>query len=463
MNNCPYANENATCDLPPVEADQRGKHASTIAYCQQCSQVVFRCDSGHWNRAFARYCTQCSQKLEKPVHWDMASANPQRTAILPRMPSMDPLPQDHGFGSGVVNIPEIEVDDTLPELLAMDGLVIVPNPRDKRLDAYTIAKPSHQKNLSLKWSISLNAPLTYGTTPVYHRLHLFYVVSGSILRQSILSGEVKPVELNNVNATDIEPIPTCAPLKCDVKGRPTLIVGLEEGLLLFDLTNDEGTYIQHKFFSGNTVMPPTQCGEHIVFTALQGQIFSLNTGITPYTTQLKGFSGLSFSAPISLGDTVYFEELRDNGDRRLTRFNPSFGQLTKAVSLDPQPEHSLEMHRSLFIHPPLTNEAELFVSDRYGKIVYTYDSASGFLSKKAFPKNELRHLFVPHNSIIVNNRIYSAHSSGLTVLEPGLNANVQTQSLAMGRPTAPLPVARPIRYGDKLFILCKDRLILRDC
>ena len=64
--------------------------------------------------------------------------------------------------------------------------------------------------------------------------------------------------------------------------------------------------------------------------------------------------------------------------------------------------------------------------------------------------------------IVVNNRIYSAHSYGLTILPLGQNNAGRHHSLAMGQPTNPRPVARPIRYGDKLFVLCKDRLICRD-
>ena len=67
MNVCPYTNESATCRLASPEVD------GTIAYCKQCSQFVFRCASGHWNRAFARYCTQCSKKLKKPAQSDMVS------------------------------------------------------------------------------------------------------------------------------------------------------------------------------------------------------------------------------------------------------------------------------------------------------------------------------------------------------------------------------------------------------
>ena len=71
---------------------------------------------------------------------------------------------------------------------------------------------------------------------------------------------------------------------------------------------------------------------------------------------------------------------------------------------------------------------------------------------------------IPHQSIVVNNRIYSAHSYGLTILATWIRTGMLTRhrSLAMGQSTNPAPVARPIRYGDKLFILCEDRLLCRD-
>ena len=463
MNNCPYANESATCDLPPVEGDQDGKQAPTIAYCKQCSQVVFRCTSGHWNRAFARYCTQCSKKLEKPAQWDMASANAQRTATLPQTPS-DSLNQNYGFGSGVVDTPEIETDEDLPGLLAFDGLIVIPNSSENRFDAYTIANPLDRRSLSLKWSIHFNGKLTYGSTPIYHGLHLFYVVSGSILWKPVLGGEAEPIEINHVDAALIEPVPKSAPLKCNVNGSPTLIVGLEQGILLFDLIKNEGNYIQHKFFSENTVMSPAQCGEYTIFTALQGQIFTLNMNmIGDEKTQPRIYRDISFSAPVSLGGRVYIEALSDSGRRSLACFDPRLCKLSKVTDMDNEPENHLEMRRSLFIHPPLTDGKQLFLSDRSGKIVYTYDSESGFLSEKKLSRNDSRQMFVPHKSVVVSNKIYSAHSYGLTVLELGLNHNVQDRSLAMGKPNSPSPIDRPIRYGDKLFILCKDRLVYLDC
>ena len=455
MNVCPYANESATCDLPPAEVDQ----GSTIAYCQQCSEIVFRCASGHWNRAFASYCTQCSQKLEKPEQWRMASANPQRTATLSHTPSVDSLNQDCGFGTWVVNTPEIKNNESLPGLLAIDGLIVVPNPAEDSLDAYTIANTSDQRSPSLKWSIAFNKKLTYGSTPIYHGLHLFYVVSGGIQRKPVLDGDVVPVEIKNVDATQIEPASGCAPLKCDIGGKPTMVVGLEQGVLLVDLTNNNANYITHKFFSENKVTSPTQCGEHIIFTAQRGGVLSLNT--RSYKIRYLPPKETSFSAPVSLSGLVYFEALSNSGKRSLARFNPSSGQLSKATDLDSEPMQNLEAHRSLFIHPPLTGGKQLFLSDRFGQVVYTYTDR-GFLSENRLSNNDGPHRFVPHQSIVVGNRIYVAHSAGLTVLELAQNYVERYQSLAMGLPTAPTPVARPIRYGDKLFILCKERLICRD-
>lgn len=460
MNVCPYANTGETCGLPSVDADQ----GSIVAYCEKCFEVVFRCASGHWNRAFARFCTRCSEKLEKPTEWGMASANPQRTATLPKMSSVDALNRDYGFNTGVVNIPEISTGGDLPGLLVIDGLIIVPNPNEKKIDAYTIANPFGQKNLRLKWSIPYDEALTYGATLVYHGLHLYYVRSADIWRQPIGGGEIKPVELNDVTSAHIQPAPKCAPLKCQVNGSPTMIVGLEQGVLFLDLINNEGNYIEHKFFSENTVMSPVQCREYIVFTTLQGQIFTLNMNmIGDKMPLLKMYRDISFSAPVSLGGKVYFEALRESGNRSLACFDPSSGKLSKVIELDKDPESNFENRQALFVHPPLTDGKRLFMSDRYGKQVYIYDSEGYYPPERSLPQNDVPYMFAPHLSIVVNNRIYSPTSYGLTTLELTQNYAIRHQSLSIGMPTAPKPIARPIRYGDKLFILCKDRLLCLDC
>ncbi len=121
MKNCAVAKKNTTCDLPS-ETEGTNEQAPAVAYCKQCFQIAFRCACGHWNRAFARFCTQCPQELKKPATWDMASANPQRTAILSQESSVDSLDVNYGFGSWAAGIPEIELREDLPKLLAIDGL-----------------------------------------------------------------------------------------------------------------------------------------------------------------------------------------------------------------------------------------------------------------------------------------------------------------------------------------------------
>ena len=307
MNACPYAHESTTCDLLAQEID------GTTAYCNHCSQFAFRCTAGHWNRAFAPYCTQCSIPLEKPAIWDMASGNPQRTGILPQMPSHD------GFGSWVAKIPEIESGENLPGLLAIDGLIIVPNPSQNRLDAYTIVNDLNQGKLKPRWSISYNSGLTYGSTPIYHGLHLYSVVSGGIQKTSVIDGETELINnINGVDAAQIEPVPSCAPLKCDVNGKPTMVAGLNRGVLLFNFANNIGVYLQHNFFEAkNAPMSPTLCGQYIVFTSRRGDVFALNIGTTRFKIRCVPTKKMSFSAPVSLNGLVCFEVLSDSGDRSL--------------------------------------------------------------------------------------------------------------------------------------------------
>ncbi len=453
MNLCPYTPESAICGLLSQEL------GGTTAYCNHCSRFAFRCAAGHWNRAFARYCTQCSIPLDKPAIWDIVSGNPERTGILPQMPSHD------GFGSWVAKIPEIESGENLPELLAIDGLIIVPNPSQNKLDAYLITKPQDGRNLKHQWSIEFNTPLTHGLTPIYHGLHLYSVVPGGIQKTSVIDGKTELINnINGVDAAQIEPVPSCAPLKCDVNRRPTMVIGLNQGMLLFDLGNDDAQYIEHDFFEAtNAPMSPTLCSQYIVFTFKRGGVFALNIRATLFKERCVPTQKTSFSAPVSLNDSVYFEVLSDSGRRSLARFDPNSGKLSKVVDMDSEPENGSGNRRTLFLQPPLTNGKCLFLSDRFGQIVYTYDGDR----RDSLPKRQLQggseqNRFIPHQSIVINNRIYTTHSAGLTIWKPDQNWSGQTYSLAMGQSTNPRPLTRPIRYGDKLFVLCEDRLVCRD-
>ena len=454
MSVCPYANEGTVCGLASPEV------VGIIAYCQQCSQFAFRCAAGHWNRAFARYCTQCREELKKPAQWGMASGNPQRTATF----FADSEDINLGLNSGVMNIPPIESGENLPGLLAIDGLFILPNPSQDRLEAYTIKNTKNGVQLNQKWVIQFNASLTYGSTPIYHGLHLYSVVLDGIQKTSVIDGKTKLINnINGVDAAQIEPLPKCAPLKCKVNGKPTLTAGVKNGFLLFDFANEAGEYIQHPFFDEEKrPLSPTLCENYIVFTSLAGRILSIKVENNLFEPQFKSYKNISFSAPVSLNGLVYFEVLNDNGMRSLACFDPASGQLSKAADMDSEPIRNLDARRVLFTHPPLTDGKRLYLSNESGYVAYTYDSDKGSYPAKRLQDDAGRHRFIPHQSIVVNNRIYSAHSSGLTVWEFEQFRHVQTQSLSMGRPTTPSPITRPIRYGDKLFILCEDRLICRD-
>ena len=237
-----------------------------------------------------------------------------------------------------------------------------------------------------------------------------------------------------------------------------MIAGLKQGLLLLDLDSRDGDYLRNDFFNAeNEPMSPTLCGAHVVFTSKQGHIFALDIGMGVFKSVTKSYPALSFSAPTSLGGSVYFEALNAGGKRSLARYQPQTAQLSQVATLDEV--SNLAPHLKLFVHPPLTDGQRLFLSNRSGQARYTYLSdVEGDTVFSAERKLSMG-LFVPHRSIAVDNRIYSAHSSGLTIQKLEPTYAVSHQSLAMGQPENPVPVAPPIRYADTLFILCEDRLV----
>ena len=124
-------------------------------------------------------------------------------------------------------------------------------------------------------------------------------------------------------------------------------------------------------------------------------------------------------------------------------------------------DDDLDRRLSFYIHPTLTDGERLFVADRYGRPFYKYQDDQNILGKLNTEGNQ-QHVFVPHRSVVVNNRIYSAHETGLSVFSQDQFKASSPRSLAMGWTNNPLPIAPPIRYGNKLFVLCNDRLVCLD-
>ena len=458
MKNCAVAKENTTCDLPP-ETEGTNVQAPAVAYCKQCFQIAFRCACGHWNRAFARFCTQCPQELKKPATWDMASANPQRTATQPDNSTVS-LDVKYGFGSWAAGISEIEPREDLPKLLAIDGLIVIPNTSSNSFDAYSIVKHEDDRQLTPHFNIELNTQVTLGNTPIYHGLHLYTVVSGGVQKTNVLDGKTELININSIEASKIEPIPTCAPLKLSIGNSPTMVAGLTQGILLLDLDTHKANYYENEFFKGeNKPLSPVLCGTYLVFTSIRGKIFTLNIEENSQPNPPLAFKDIYFSAPVTLESFVYFEALNENGNRAIVRYEPVSDKTSVVVNFDN--DQDLDGRLSFYIHPTLTDGKKLFVADNSGKPIDISQTDQNILGKLNTNGND-QHLLITYRSVVVNNCVYSVHATGLSVYSQDQNTVVSGRSLAMNWPHRPFPNAPPIQYGNKLFILCQDRLVCLD-
>lgn len=459
MKICGIAKGNTTCDLPRQGTESTNEQVPAVAYCKKCFQLAFRCSSGHWNRAFARFCTQCPQKLEKPSSWEMASANPQRTATQPDNSTVS-LDIKYGFGSWAAGIPEIEPREDLPKLLAIDGLIVIPNTNSNSFDAYSIVKKEDDRQLTPHFNIELNTQLTLGNTPIYHGLHLYTVVSGGIQKTNVLDGKTELININSIDTSKIEPIPTCAPLKMSIGNSPTMVAGLNQGILLLDLDTYKANYYENEFFEEeNKPLSPVLCGVYLIFTSIHGKIFTLNIEGNSQPNPPLAFKDIYFSAPVTLESFVYFEALDRNGNRAIVNYEPVSDKLSKVI--DVGNDDDLDRRLSFYIHPTLTNGENLFLADNTGQPFYPNQGKQNILGKLNTNGSD-QHSFVPHRSVMVNNRIYSVHQSGLSVYSQDQYNARPVRSLSMGWTDKPLPIASPIQYGNKLFILCQDRLVCFD-
>ena len=442
MGKCPY---NSCHPLPVGRA--------VVAYCSSCSQIIFRCPEGHWNRAFSQFCTECGVPLEKPKNWDMAFANEARTAMVSSDLSIDELDTTCFRGSIRIN-PIDDAGDVLPPLLAFDGFVLVPNPNENQIDAYSIYS---NDEAGAKWVIPFHEPLTLASTPIYHKLHLFYMMGGRLMKQSVLEQNIQAVDLNYSVSASIKPISTCMPLRFICEGMETLLVVLQDGLLWYNLETGEDLHIPCQFaadgdfplspvFFENQILLTTQRGNFYHFDLLEGQYWKINS------TQQQ-----ALSAPVVVEGKVYAEAVGNNDERCIAQYNLHTRQIDIVAKLD-----DVSFDQGHFIYPPLTDGKRLFLAGQDGRSLYIYDTSfSTHTPLSPYKVTDLRGFFLSHRSIVVNNQIYSVTATGLTIFNMA-SKQWQHRTLALGEVGNPLshpkPMAPPIRYGDKLFILCQDQL-----
>lgn len=391
----------------------------------------------------------------------MAYANESRTASLPRQEGIDILETIYGFQAWSIEFPRNGYADDIPSLLAFDGLILVPNLKDRRLEAFDIAAVNGSPHP--KWSVGFSEPPTYASTPVYYGLHLFYAVRGAIRRVSVLDGKVEEIQMNNITPSHIVPVPGCAPLLFyyNANGRliPFMLVVLQNDLLFYNLESRKA-FCQSRSIFPNEDVPrsPVFCENYIILTSKGGTIFSFDLNQKPLRSKLISARGFLFSAPVAINGKIYFETVEQKtGLRSIKCYEKETGQLS-SIPLGNSNNNcidNLEGYQSVLIRSPLTNGSQLFLSDQFGKIMYVY--TDGILESHNLTSKS-RGRFVPHRSIVVNDQIYSASRWGLTVFSVR-SGESRPISLARGGFSNPSPIAPPIRYGDKLFVLCEDRLV----
>jgi len=459
MNECPYSPDHLIDDKKLNQA--ASPRPLAVGYCSECSHIAFLCSSCQsWNRAFARYCVQCGKRLAtKPEAWAMAYANEERTSSL-ELKGTDELDARFGFSNWSVKLGSGRKSyGNVPSLLAVDGLIIYPNLFDNRLEIRNIVTNADR---TPKWDIPFNQTLSCSATPVYYGLHLYYVVRGHIMRKSLFDGNTQfafPGDATPHNA--IIPVSGCAPLAFALKlpayeeSAPLALFVLQERLLFLDLKFGRAAWQSHGIpIPQDAPRTPVICNGRVVLTSEQGRIFELDINHSPPKSILIESDGHSFSAPVVINNLVYFEVVeKETGVRKIGCYHSGEGKVSYK-HLNDEKISDLDKYQSILNHPPLTNGNHLVFSDRFGEKIYLY--VNEIVDSHELSSDEIGRL-VPHQSIAIGNRIYSASRYGLTIFEL-TSKRSNTRSLThIG--TRPRPIARPIRYADRLFVLCEDRLV----
>lgn len=461
---CPYHNDDKLIPLikQPEMTGIQADPPTTVGSCPHCLETILRCHNCfNWNRAFAQYCTKCSSSLEKPMQWPMAGANSSRTGLSKFQKGIDVLQPEHGFQSWSMPRPENKSQD-VPSLLAFDGLILVPNSQHNRLEAFPIA---NRGGGNPKWTIPFHSPMTYANTPVLYGLHLYYVVHGAFYKTSVLEGQTPKVILKHLDPAIIRPAQGCAPMLGSIKVgkeiQDLMVFVLENYLLLYFPRLGKTRKYSHGMSVEDAPRTVVQCGNYFVISSRSGKIVTFKLSGSEFRVSFN--TGLYLSAPVALDNKVYMEAIhKDSGQYFLYEYDPKHAKepenkRSKKHNLEKaDPGTSLLVREATFQFPPLTCKKQIILTDHMGKYRITFNGTFPVTSE--FNKEE-KQKFAPHFTLAVNSTFYSASRLGLTIFNKG---DTRSMPLDDGHGRSSPPVTPPIRYGDKLFILCSKHLFCKN-
>ena len=453
MADCPY-NRDHSLDVS----------TDSIGLCKSCSKVAWLCPRGHWNSAFGRYCTTCGDKLNKPTNWEVPKSH-FRLPANQQSESSKPELELNRIAIKPINASPTEI---LPPLLAFDGVTLVPNITGNRIDAYTLHAQS-QVSLTLQptpaWSIEYRESLSLASTPIYYKLHLYYITGRQLLKKSVQDHSIETVNLNNVNTSQLELVATCCPLRFYHEERMFLAYVLEDGLLLYNLDEDHDLLVPYQLNEGDFPRTPIYYDNQIVLTTKLGSVVHINFETKSLQMCISEHKRM-LSAPVVVNEKIYAESLlTSDGTRHIATYDFQSQQMTEVAHLNQS-----EANQELLVYPPLADNYKMCLGDRTGRNIYVYDTqlyGTEFAVRIVLQPNFLsvpEHYFLSSQSVLIGNYIYSVSAYGLTVFDcstklPQHQAFAPTGSI--GNPSVPPnPISAPIVYGNKLLILCKDQLAL---
>lgn len=446
---CPYD------DHPLSDTAQR------ISSCEQFHLLVFQCSAcGSWNRSFAIYCTQCGELLAKPENWSMVGKNAQHRPMLDETTT---LPSDYGFCNAPIPLTdEPPASDSMPDaplpcMLTADSFLIFPNPYTKCLQIHNIAD---QKNPKILEDIPIQLDLGLAQTPVFWGGHLYYARPGGIFSTSLIDGYTSALR----GDAAITPVRGCAPICISrhlAPGEcPLIVFGLSTSILLYSPVQEASLReIPCEIGHPDRLRSPVYFYGHIIFTTEYGKLLDLDLS----TLELRQYDSQGqfyFSAPVVANEQICFEAVDNTGIRYIGRYYPNGGLPVYQPLIAEESrgvERYLDYPAEFLMASPLSDGTRLILSDRFGEELYFYTVApyphDGGTQLHRLPSNAPGQMTSPR-SILVQGSIYATSQHGITTLANNISSTQQL--LVEGQ--RDYPIASPICYGDKLFVLCEKNV-----